>query len=255
MPDALTIPGLPVASGQTITDELWNDSFDSIKSKWDARFGALTAGHIFVANASGVITGVAMSGDGTISQAGALTVTDLAAVKSQAGITAGGIVRRGKSIIATQETTTSATYTTLTTPDQVSNVVLPTDGLIVVGFQAYAKTDVNASGRAAIFLGANQLKGPGTVPAVVETPAFSSGANDWSVVVSTSVGLTRDSTGSVTSPAVVTTGMVLPPPLLGGGLCSIWAAAGTYTVSVQWKTSSGTLTAKERRLWVWTMGF
>lgn len=255
MPDALTIPGLPVASGQTITDELWNDSFDSIKSKWDARFGALTAGHIFVANASGVITGVAMSGDGTISQAGALTVTDLAAVKSQAGITAGGIVRAGKSIIATQQTTTSASYTTLTTPDQVSNVVLPTDGLIVVAFQAYAKTSVGQSGRAAIFLGANQLKGPDTVPAVTETFGFSSGADNWATVFSSSRGLGVDDLGSVTSPAVVTTGMILPTPLSEGGLCPIWAAAGTYTISVQWKTSSGTLTAKERRLWVWTRGF
>lgn len=39
------------------------------------------------------------------------------------------------------------------------------------------------------------------------------------------------------------------------GFVVLFAAAGTYDVSVQFKSSSGTVTAKERKLWVWTMGF
>jgi hypothetical protein len=44
-------------------------------------------------------------------------------------------------------------------------------------------------------------------------------------------------------------------PQLVGGPCYIFAAAGTYTVSVQFKSSSGSVTAKNRKLWAWTLGF
>lgn len=40
-----------------------------------------------------------------------------------------------------------------------------------------------------------------------------------------------------------------------GGTCLIFAAAGVYTVSVQFKPASGSVTAKNRKLWVWTIGF
>ena len=35
----------------------------------------------------------------------------------------------------------------------------------------------------------------------------------------------------------------------------VFAAAGTYDISVQFKASSGSVTVKNRKLWVWTMGF
>jgi hypothetical protein len=35
-----------------------------------------------------------------------------------------------------------------------------------------------------------------------------------------------------------------------GGVCYVFAAAGTYDVSVQFKASSGSITAKSRKLWV-----
>jgi hypothetical protein len=37
-------------------------------------------------------------------------------------------------------------------------------------------------------------------------------------------------------------------PLLG------FAAAGTYNISVQYKATSGSITAKERKLWVAVLG-
>ena len=40
-----------------------------------------------------------------------------------------------------------------------------------------------------------------------------------------------------------------------GGFTFAFAAAGTYTVSVQFKASSGSVTASNRKLWVWTIGF
>jgi hypothetical protein len=42
-------------------------------------------------------------------------------------------------------------------PDQVTGVVLPTDGLIAVWFQAKWQTSVTIASSAAVFIGANQL--------------------------------------------------------------------------------------------------
>lgn len=157
MSDALTIPGLPVAGGQTITDELWNDSFDSIKAKWDARFGALTPGHIFVANASGVITGVAMSGDATISQAGVLSLAansvaqpELAdnavgeeeittALAQKLGVSEVATVRRATAIIATEQTLDSASWADLATVGPAVTVETVAGGLLIVAASVHAR--------------------------------------------------------------------------------------------------------------------
>jgi hypothetical protein len=40
-----------------------------------------------------------------------------------------------------------------------------------------------------------------------------------------------------------------------GGVCHVFAAAGTYSVNVQFRSTSGTITAKERKLWVYTLGY
>jgi hypothetical protein len=44
------------------------------------------------------------------------------------------------------ESATSTTYTTLTTPDQVANVVVPTDGKLLISYQAIAKNSVANTG-------------------------------------------------------------------------------------------------------------
>jgi hypothetical protein len=41
--------------------------------------------------------------------------------------------------------------------------------------------------------------------------------------------------------------------LMMGGPCYIFAAAGTYVVSIQFKSTSGTVTVKGRKLWAWSM--
>jgi hypothetical protein len=40
----------------------------------------------------------------------------------------------------------------------------------------------------------------------------------------------------------------------GGGSIEVFAAAGTYTIGVKYKATSGNVTAKERKLWVATLG-
>src|SRR4051812_26149246 len=52
------------------------------------------------------------------------------------------ILDGGSSIIATEESRTNVAYGKLPTPDQVSGVVLPPNGLIVVVYQALWKSSV-----------------------------------------------------------------------------------------------------------------
>lgn len=178
------------------------------------------------------------------------------------GVDGTSTVRRGKSIIATEESTTSTTFTTLTTPDQVQNVVLPTDGLFIVGFTGLWKEAAVTGSEAAIFLGSNQVKAQNNTgaPAVQEAILSASVFNTYVSLATASEGLLTLDPDDGASGSDVTTGQILGP--LGasapgsGGLCAIFAAAGTYTVSIQFKAASGgTITAKERKLWVWTVGF
>lgn len=179
--------------------------------------------------------------------------TQLASALAQVlGVSQAGTARRGKAIIPGAETRANAAYGTLATPDSVT-VVLPTDGLIFVGYSSLWKMSVAGTAFATIFVGANQLKTPGSnsVPLVIET---SMSGNFYGPLGTSSSGLSRsDSTTSDSS--FVSTGL---SGWFGGASSSvvpIWAAAGTYAVSIQFKTTSGTVQVKERKLWVWTMDF
>jgi len=63
----------------------------------------------------------------------------------------------GVTNIATSQSTSSTSFTTLSTPDQVSGLVVPVNGLIAVQYQALWAMS-NASSVAAIFVNSNQLK-------------------------------------------------------------------------------------------------
>lgn len=184
--------------------------------------------------------------------------------------------QRGKSIIATTESRTNVAYGTLTTPDQVSGIVLPTDGLIMVFFQAMWQESVANAARAAIFVGANQLQAqlPSNLAPVTVAAARDSGSspNFDTPLHSTPAGLVSYTTSGGAS-ADVTTGQIvgalngtapkedsgagLIPGATGpiGGPCYIFAAAGTYDISVKFKSSSGSVTAKNRKLWVRALSF
>lgn len=204
----------------------------------------------------------------------------LPAVLDKIGVSSAATIRRGKSIIATEEARTNTAYGLLTTPDRVQNVVLPTDGLIAVVYQALWKGSVATTPRAAIFLGANQIKTRwANVNAPVTQGASLSGAptaDKYRLLGTNSGGLfaARDTADTAAFTSDVTTGQVLGSVVngfttivnlddsfnvnaepSGGGPCYIKAAAGTYDVSVQFKSSSGTVSVKDRALWVWTMGF
>lgn len=201
----------------------------------------------------------------------AVTADKLAAVvAAAAGLNETSATRRGKCIIATEETRNNAAYGKLTTPDQVSSVVLPTDGLLLVGYQARWKENSGvglSAARAAIFMGANQLKSATSldpsVPIAHEAimgPANNAGT--YRTLATGSWGLaTAAQTGASTYGGDVTTGQLLgahdndsigATGLRSGGFCVIFAAAGTYDVSVQFK---GDVSVRDRKLWALSLGF
>jgi hypothetical protein len=179
-------------------------------------------------------------------------------------ILSGGIRSSGKSIIAAEQSRTNAAYDYLGTPDKVTGIVMPTDGLLFVAFQALWKESVANAARAAIFLGANQLKARweslgsappgGTQPEVTPAEALINDAGVDHPLATWSRGLTGGTSAGREQHSDVTTGQVVGN-LDKEGVCAIFAAAGTYDVGVKFKASSGSVTAKERKLWVWSMDF
>jgi hypothetical protein len=201
--------------------------------------------------------------DGSLSAAIAAAAIDdtklASALAAILGVSSGSTVRRGKSIIAAAEARSNTSYGLLTTPDRVQNVVLPTDGLIAVAFQADWQNSVGSAGNADIFIGANQLKrayasvaAPGVSPAVGPSTAAS-----YRPLASYGGGLFASADVGTAHSGPVTTGQAVGDFTNSpeGGPCYIFAAAGTYDISVQFKASSGSVTARNRQLWVWTLGF
>ncbi len=152
--------------------------------------------------------------------------------------------------IPAEQSTTSGEFVYLGTEDKVS-VTLPTDGLIFLLYSAiWASPEVAGAGEAAIYIGANRLKrvssgvpveqGAGTVGKAFQTLATSS------------AGLV--STGEGTS--FVATGMLLGSNAVPASPATIAGPAGTYDVGVKFRGGVGNkVTAKQRRLWVWTKAF
>lgn len=212
--------------------------------------GSIDAANI--ASAAG-ITGAQLAA------AAGITGAQLAAATQAALGLNGASVRRGKSIIATEESRTNTAYGTLTTPDQVSGVVMPTDGLIFVTYRALWKNSVASAASAAIFLGANRVAAAESAGAPTYGNTGATGGASvgvYSGLVTAGAGLVGGASG--TGDANVTTGQFVGVPVgtaVDGGATVIFAAAGTYDVSVRFLATSGTVTVKDRRLWVWSMGF
>jgi hypothetical protein len=182
----------------------------------------------------------------------------LATVNVAGGFNEGSNVRRGKSIIAGAESRSSTSYGTLTTPDRVQNIVLETSGLLFVAFQARWQNSVTSAGRAAIFLGSNQLKQATNsgASAVVQEATGPTDAAEYLPLSSTPYGLDSiGGSGTNYSTGDATTGQSISYAGSGGGIACIFAAAGTYTVAVQFKSTSGSVTVADRKLWVWTQSF
>lgn len=191
------------------------------------------------------------------------------------GLTSSTGTRRGKSIIATQQQAPGASFTglaaygLLATPDRVSGITLPTDGLIFVAFQAqwgvmastvFAGDEYMEVGA---FLGATQITrhtGAAATPSpmTAQLPILN-GESKWNALASTPSGFatinparTPGNTPNVTGD--VTTGQAIGAEM-GGGFFAVFAAAGTYDVSIRFRTYNAEGYVRNRKLWVWTAGF
>jgi hypothetical protein len=193
--------------------------------------------------------------------AGPLDATTLLAIL---GVTGGGVTRRGKSIIPGVDTTTATAYNIANLggaghQDVVSGVVLPTDGLIVVAYQALWKNTLVGNGRAAIFIGPTQavVTAGATGGAPLAQNGAGPGSGNFAPLATTPVGLDGSTSPGVDDTEVTTGQIVAPSGSTGnGGATYLFAAAGTYDVSIQFKNNAaGTLSVKNRHLWVWTIGF
>jgi hypothetical protein len=175
------------------------------------------------------------------------------------GITNAANTGRGKTIIAAEESRTNVAYGTLTTPDSVASIVLPTDGLIIIAYQAMMKSSVAGAGGAALFIGANQLQfqdGANRAPIAQATGTTGTTyvpLSTYPIGLAAGNATAGDHTVDVTTGQVV--GNVTDIGAIAAGPVYVFGAAGTYTVSVQFKATSGSVTAKLRKLWVWSMAF
>jgi hypothetical protein len=190
----------------------------------------------------------------------------LAGVNVAGGFNEGANVRRGKCIVPGTDVRSNAAYGVMTTPDQVAGVVLPSSSLLHVAYQATWQESVSGAARAAVFIGANQLKQAFSGQAAPIVQAASIGGTNVNrnyPLGSSPIGLVSKQT--IADPEAAYTGDVTTGQILGGGHSPFdsanyfWGfftvfgvAAGTYTVSVQFKASSGLVTASARSLWVWT---
>lgn len=174
------------------------------------------------------------------------------ALAQYTGVNNGSHVGRGKCIIATSEARTSTSYGTHTTPDQVTGIVVPSDGLLFIHYSATWQESVSGAARAAIFIGSNQLKyvdGSGAAPVVQETAHNNTATQNQPLYTIASANTLIGTTGTG-GWADVTTGQSMAQPVVVDNL-----AAGTYTISVQTKSTSGSVTLSNRRLRVWVVGF
>jgi hypothetical protein len=186
----------------------------------------------------------------TAANGGTWTAADMNSMQDVFGV--------GNSIIGTTESRTNVAYGTLTTPDQVANVVVPTNGVVAVLYQATWQESVLGAGRAAIFIGSNQLKTVTTAaaPAVQEVSLGQTGGAALDTPLSTfQGGLGQINTNNAYSGDVTTGQAISVTQNYAGGPCYIFGLpAATYTISIQFKSTSGSVTAKNRKLWVWTLG-
>lgn len=139
-------------------------------------------------------------------------------------------------VIATEQSTSSTSYTYLTSEDKIEGVVVPENGKVVVTYLAAWKSSVESAGRAALFAGSNIVVGTRSQPEAVALTSF--------LALSTSFDATYQplvSGASLTS--VPTTGIAIPS-------VDVYLPAGTYTIGVKYRATSGSVTAKERKLWV-----
>lgn len=158
-------------------------------------------------------------------------------------------------VISSEQSRESSAFSTLETADEIKSIVVPENGLLLLGYSALVSSTVEKAGRAAFYIGNNQLKVMGTTTPAVQEAETTGVANEFKTCTSILSGLKISPFGT----SFVTTGMALSQFNAAvtetGGLCYVHRLApGTYNVSVQYRATSGKVKAKERILYAAVYG-
>lgn len=159
-----------------------------------------------------------------------------------------GLTQAGEAVIADEESRSSTTSGLLATPDRISGVTIPTDGLVYVYYLAQWKEDLAGTARVGIFLNDTQVQTHDLLTGVVGNALEACAApapGDYDVLITdgqqglTSLGVAG---GAASFP---TTGYVA-----GGHMVGIHANAGVYDVSIRFRVNDplATVTVRQRRL-------
>lgn len=175
------------------------------------------------------------------------------------GLSDGEVMRRGVSIIMAEGTRTSPNYGQLDNgPDQIPNLVLPAGGLIICAAQMQMKSSAASAGSAAYFLNTNQATIQNTNSRAAIGQSVLSQGTVYNSIASGDPGLVTTNQTTADIAADVAFGQLVGVQLttrFAGGFDLFFADAGVYTLSVQWKATSGSVSARYRRLWAMAVGF
>jgi hypothetical protein len=178
-------------------------------------------------------------------------------LQQRLGLNSGSQVGRGKIVTATSQALPVDTLGSMPTPDKITGLVLPTDGMIVVSYYARWTALLSASGNhvgvAIDINGQTQGAANGTM-AVLEALSSVGGSPAGQNIAGEVQGLsiTNGAAGSTLSGSVPSAGLRL------GSLLAFDLPAGTYNVEAKWRrlsaaTSSGS--AQDRHLRAFIVGF
>lgn len=143
----------PVLASTSNTGFLTSVDWNNFNSKLS---GSLTSGNIFVGNASNVATSVAMSGDATINNAGAVKLTNSSATRTNLGL--GTLSTQNANAVAI----TGGTITGLTTPLDIGSGGTGTNSVTLggVAYGAIGAINYTAQGTAGQLLQSNGTGAP-----------------------------------------------------------------------------------------------
>lgn len=176
---------------------------------------------------------------------------------------AGAEARR--SIVTAEQSITSATFQVLGIADRIEDMDIDADDLLVVVFMGEFKSSGAGNGRAAIFVGGEQLMIGGSNQAAATRAEETS----FTYVASHPLGLAGSestATGTSSLPTPVGISAKDTRQFVGatevastieqlGGACVIRPDTGIHDVEIRWSATSGSITARNRRLYAWTRKF
>lgn len=183
-----------------------------------------------------------------------------------------------KKIIPEGQSVSNTSFTLMSTPDEIPAIFVPKDGILIVHYSAFWFSSVENAGRAAIFITSNQLKSyqPGSGQWKTQAACYTGGEEHRRLLTTSAPGLVSPSESKIIAAEEMPTSGVALSGGVGsagvgwreeiggvvvehatdfpqGGLLIIEGLnEGEYSISVKFKSASGSVVANNRRLRAWT---